>query len=539
MKRNISRTLSFIVASVVFGGMVSGCNKNTSVTNSNSASTQKEVNYPIKTDVTLSYWCYYYGDSSFGNSIGDLPFGKELEKETGIKVKWIHPAKGAESEQFNLLLASGSLPDIIQTNWYKFPGGPEKAIADNIIAPLNDLISKDSPNLKKLLDSNKSVNKMVKTDAGKYYVYPYLRTLEADLPPVYQGPMVRKDWLSDLGLQIPTTIDEWEVMLKAFKDKKNAQSPFTTYSFVTGAPMNTSSLFMGAYGVMDDFYLKNGKVVYGPTQEGFKSYLTLMNSWYKQGLIDKDIFSVDQKTADAEMLSGKAGSTVGNLGGTLGKYIDTMKTKDPKYDVVGVPFPSLKKDEKTPMGHLGYIYGDSNGSAAISATSKNKDLAAQYLDYAYSRKGQLLYNFGIEGTSYTMVNGVPTYTDLITKNPKLPLAQAVTGYTNNNAANVIDPDEFKQYSLPYDQEKKAMDQWKLTDEAKYQIPPVTATQEESSELASVMNDVINYKQEMVVKFILGQEPLSNFDKYVAQINKLGIDKAVKIKEAAIARYNKR
>jgi len=539
MKKNISRSLTFIVASMVLIGTFSGCKKNTTQTSSKSESIPAVATYPIKTDTTLTYWCYFYGDSSFGTNIGELPFGKELEKKTGVKVKYIHPAKGSETEQFNLLLASGDLPDIISTNWYKFSGGPEKAISNNIITPLNELIKENSPNLKKLLDGNKNVNKMVQTDTGNYYVYPYLRTLETDLPPVYTGAMVRKDWLDDLGLQIPTTIDEWTVMLKAFKEKKNAESPFTAYLFSTGGPMKSSSLFMGAYGVMDDFYLQDGKVLYGPTQEGFKGYLTQMNSWYKQGLIDKDIFSVDQKTADAKMISGKSGSIVGNLGGNMGKYLDAQKAKDTKYDLVGVPFPSLKKGEMTPIGHLGYIYGDSNGSAAISATSKNKVLAAQYLDYAYSREGQLVYNFGIEGTSYSMVNNVPTYSDIITKNPKLTLAQAVTGYTGNNSANVIDPDSFKQFSTPYEQQKKAVDQWKLTDTAKHQIPPVTATQEESSELSSVMNDVESYKQEMIVKFILGVEPLSNFDKYVDQINKLGIDNAVKIKEAALVRYNKR
>jgi putative aldouronate transport system substrate-binding protein len=380
---------------------------------------------------------------------------------------------------------------------------------------------------------------MVKTDAGKYYVFPLLRTLEADLPPVYTGPIVRKDWLNDLGLTTPTTIQEWEVMLKAFKEKKNAESPFTAYTFSSGGLMKTSAMFASAYGVMDDFFVKDGKVIYGPIQSGFKEYLTLMNKWYKDGLIDKDIFTMDQKTADAKMLSGKSGSLVGNLGGNMGKYLDAMRAKDPKYDLVGVPYPTLKKGDKPMFGQLAYIYGDSNGSSAITAASKNKELAAQYLDYAYSKEGQLLYNFGIEGTSYDMVNGVPTYSEQMTKNPKLTFSQAVTGYTSTNSSVVLHPEFFKQFSLPLSQQEEAMDNWKNTDMKKYQIPPITATKEESSDLAAIMNDVESYKQEMAAKFILGTEPLTNFDKFVEQIKKLGIDKAVKIKEAAIERYNKR
>jgi putative aldouronate transport system substrate-binding protein len=536
------KIISILAVSLILSSIFSGCKKTEPIANQ-SPSLDKTptatITYPLKSDVTLSYWCYYYGDAFYGTNFGDLPIGKELEKKTGVKVKWIHPAKGSESEQFNLMLAGGELPDIIQTNWFKFAGGPEKAISDSIITPLNDIINANAPNLKNLLTSNKDLDKMVKTDAGKYYVFPLLRTLEADLPPVYTGPIVRKDWLNDLGLTTPTTIQEWEVMLKAFKEKKNAESPFTAYTFSSGGLMKTSAMFASAYGVMDDFFVKDGKVIYGPIQSGFKEYLTLMNKWYKDGLIDKDIFTMDQKTADAKMLSGKSGSLVGNLGGNMGKYLDAMRAKDPKYDLVGVPYPTLKKGDKPMFGQLAYIYGDSNGSSAITAASKNKELAAQYLDYAYSKEGQLLYNFGIEGTSYDMVNGVPTYSEQMTKNPKLTFSQAVTGYTSTNSSVVLHPEFFKQFSLPLSQQEEAMDNWKNTDMKKYQIPPITATKEESSDLAAIMNDVESYKQEMAAKFILGTEPLTNFDKFVEQIKKLGIDKAVKIKEAAIERYNKR
>jgi putative aldouronate transport system substrate-binding protein len=540
MNKNIKKVSSAIAMSVLLSSALSGCKKAEPVMSPSLDNTPAAViTYPLKSDVTLSYWCYFYGDAAYGTNLGDLPVGKELEKKTGVRVKWIHPARGSESEQFNLMLAGGELPDIIQTNWFRFAGGPEKAISDNIIIPLNDIINKNAPNLKTLLTANKDIDKMVKTDAGNYYVFPLLRTLEADLPPVYTGPMVRKDWLDDLGLKVPTTIEEWEVMLKAFKEKKNVESPFTAYSFSAGGLMKSSAMFASAYGVMDDFYIKDGKTVYGPTQSGFKEYLTLMNKWYKAGLIDKDIFTIDQKTADAKILSGKTGSLVGNLGGNMGKYLDAMRAKDPKYDLIGAPYPTLKKGDKPIFGQLAYIYGDSNGSSAITAASKNKELAAKYLDYAYSKEGQMLYNFGIEGTSYNMINGVPTYSDQMTKDPKLTFAQAVTGYTSTNSSVVLHAEFFKQFSLPLPQQKDAMEKWKNTDMKKYQMPPVTATKEESSEIASVMNDVESYKQEMVAKFILGTEPLEGFDKFVAQINKLGLERVLKLKDAAIERYNKR
>ncbi len=59
------------------------------------------------------------------------------------------------------------------------------------------------------------------------------------------------------------------------------------------------------------------------------------------------------------------------------------------------------------------------------------------------------------------------------------------------------------------------------------LAPVTPSPEESTELFSIMNQIDTYREEMVIKFILGLESLDNFDKYLAQIKKLGIDRAVR------------
>lgn len=104
-----------------------------------------------------------------------------------------------------------------------YPGGPEKAITDKVILPLNDLIDKSAPNLKKLLQQDKELDKMIKTDNGTYYAFPMIRP---DNGLVFRGPMIRKDWLDELNLQVPTTIDEWYTVLKAFKEKKGQQRRF-------------------------------------------------------------------------------------------------------------------------------------------------------------------------------------------------------------------------------------------------------------------------------------------------------------------------
>ena len=60
-------------------------------------------------------------------------FAKELEKQTGVKLKFIHPPKNKGGENFQMLLASRELPDIMASEWYSVAGGPQKAIPDGYI----------------------------------------------------------------------------------------------------------------------------------------------------------------------------------------------------------------------------------------------------------------------------------------------------------------------------------------------------------------------------------------------------------------------
>jgi len=71
------------------------------------------------------------------------------------------------------------------------------------------------------------------------------------------------------------------------------------------------------------------------------------------------------------------------------------------------------------------------------------------------------------------------------------------------------------------------------------MPPINLTDEENRKYSPIMTEVNTFKDEKTLKFILGAESLDKFDDYVKQINKMKIDEATKIKQAALERYNKR
>ncbi|UOK66201.1 extracellular solute-binding protein [Paenibacillus sp. OVF10] len=130
----------------------------------------------------------------------------------------MRPPANQAKEAINVLLTSGELPDMIEYEWSNYPGGPEKAIKDGYILRLNDVIDQYTPHLKQYLNEHPDIDMQIRTASGSYYAFPFIQG--DDKLRTYQGPIIRKDWLDELGLDVPTTIDEWHTMLQAFKDKR-------------------------------------------------------------------------------------------------------------------------------------------------------------------------------------------------------------------------------------------------------------------------------------------------------------------------------
>jgi putative aldouronate transport system substrate-binding protein len=503
---------------------------------------------PISTDgLTLSYWVETNPNiTATSKTFNDISLYKEMEKRTGVHLDFQHPPTGPNQgrEQFSLMVASGQYPDIIETNWLNgyYQGGPSKALKDGIIIRLNDLIDQHAPNLKKVLDEHPDWRKQVVTDEGDLYCFPFLRGDPALL--VFAGPVVRQDYFDKLSLKTPTTIDEWHAALTKIKGQDlNGNgttdewpfSPWKDNSFRGGF---NNHAFVGAWGVTTGFYQDKGTVKFGPLQPEFKEFLATMVAWYKEGLIDPDTISFDQKAYDAKMTGGTMATGVMNVGGGIGKFMGLMQEKDPNFKLVGVPYPVLKAGETPQLGQRDNVF-PGNG-AAITGSNKHVEESVRLLDYAYSTEGGLLFNFGVEGLSYKMVNGYPTYTDLLMHNPDgLPVAQAMAANIRGNSSGPFVQD--KRYVEQYFQLPVQQDAYKIWQQPtnEKQMPPVTPSMDESRRFAKIMGDINTRFDEVFAKVLTGAQPVDSWDTFLAEMQQLGIEEATQIQQAALERYNKR
>lgn len=523
------RILSAVLAAVISVAMCS-CGSDKKET----ASTDIDLSgYPIETDATLSYWMPLNANvSSVSTSMGDTKFAKERAKRTGVEVEYIHPPVGQQTENFNLMIASGQLPDIIEYNWTKFSGGPDAAINNNVIIPLEDLIKDYAPNLSAYLEKNPDVDKDIRSKDGHIYAFPFIRSEEKLW--VSAGPIVRDDWLKELGLEIPKTTEDWENMLIAFRDKKNVKAPLSVRS-------SDTRFLLALVHAYNGLYQENGEVKYGPFESGFKEALQTLNRWYKEGLLDNNYTLVDVTRLDSNVLNGDTGATYQSGGGGLGKWIQS-KEEDSSFSLAGISFPTEVDGSPNKFAVVSSKYsGDS--SAAISSSCKNPELAVKYLDYLYSEEGHMLANFGVEGESFEWINDYPTYTDAIMKNPDgLTVSQAMAqNFLSSMAGPFIQDVRYieQYYSTP--QQQNALSQWTKSAKASTaaKLPLLFYSSSESKEYSSILNDANKFNSENIAAFISGGRSFDEFDDYIKDLKKLNVERAIEITQAALDEYNKK
>lgn len=535
---NKKRTLLAVSAAVAASMLLASCGGEEKVSK---IADMNLDSYPIKTDAELTYWVALDTNvTATCSNLGETPFAKEMEKRTGVKVKYIHPAIGQEAEAFSLMVASDELADIVEYNWVTALGGPSSSIKDKVIIPLTDKMEQYAPNLTAHLKADSALDAMVKTDEGDYYVFPFVRNY-LEYPDTVvglggsctNGPVIRRDWLDDLGLEEPTTPQELEVVLREFKDKKGATAPLTALKYETYK-------LMALFSATNDFYLDGDTIKYGVFDEEYKTGLSELARWFKEGLLDKNYISADQTMVDSNMLNGNSGVTYASGGSGIGKWLDTMKDKDPKFNVTALQYMAKEKGGK-PRFVLAASAYSGYGSAAITTQCEYPELAMKYLDYGYSKEGQMLYNFGVEGETYEMVDGKPKFTDYVHNNPDgLSQTQAMSRYLRAYVWGPFLHDNLN--SIEYyqkEQQKDAAKKWTfgLEEASKRKVPAaLIMSAEENEEYAQIMTEVEKYRDEMTASIISGIQPVDKYDEMVQRIKELKIDRAIEIKQAAYNRY---
>lgn len=550
MKSNLlrKRGTAALAAGVLAVTSIVGCGEKTSNIDTNTTEAtigttgetvgkeeSNTVSYPMA-GVTLTYGMTTAGAwKDRYNSFAELPLGQELQKQTGVTLDMVQVENNSA---MNLLIASGELPDIIGFNWQgNYTGGEEKAIEDGVIYGMSEeFVKENAPDYWKVLSENPELLKQVKTPSGDIFGFAFI--LGDEILKTGFGLIVRDDWCEELGLEVPETADEYYEMLKAFKEKKGVEIPLCVTMGNLGSMLDSGIITSPFHLVTRDFYVNEGEVNLGFYQEEYKDVLAWLNKIYTEGLLDPNFATIDQATVTSNMLTGKSGASAGACGSVLGTWLNTNKDIA-EFSLAGAKNLVAKRGDTALYGH--YNTDIVGSTAVITDSCKDKEAAANYLNYGYTEEGHMLYNFGIEGVSYEMVDGKPVYTDLIMNNPDgLTIQKALSEYqlAYGNGPFVQDKDYLMQY-YSTDEQKEALDAWTDNTAKNYKLPRISINSDDIGEYSSLISDIETYRDEMAIKFIRGTESLENYDKYLNTLKTMGADRLIEIVQNAVYEYNSR
>lgn len=231
---------------------------------------------------------------------GDKKCAVDAENDTNVQIDYQEIAPTAWKEKVNILFASNDLPDA-------FIGtGIRPEVNYKQLHALDDLIEKYGPNIQYIFESVPGLEEALVLPDGKIHSLP----IGGNAPHNEIDSMmwVNKTWLDNLGMEIPTTTDEFYEMLKAFKTEdpngngKNDEIPYTfEKAFGYGTTIEN---FYGAFGVVDSdshLFNKDGTLLFAPQEQGYYDTLEYLHKLYAEGLIDPDVFAMSQDQYNAKI----------------------------------------------------------------------------------------------------------------------------------------------------------------------------------------------------------------------------------------------
>jgi len=465
-----------------------------------------------------------------------VPNWKEVEKATGVKLSWDLISTQVKEQKFNLLMASGELPDIVA--YYEGKGGHSSINRfgeEGAFIPLEDLIRKYAPNLKKTLLENREIKDMITAQDGHIYFVPMLAAIKAA-----RGWYIRYDWLDKLGLKIPKTTDELYKVLVAFRDRdpngngKKDEIPLVFRRRGDDAFYNIQA-FAYAFDADMAWVLRGNKVHFGPAEPQYKDYLAYINKLYSAKLIDQEVLTRPGNPRN-ELFGKNLAGCIHDWFASTASLNDTLKGKIPGFNLRHMPPPVGTAKKAYTRIQMSRVRKD--GGWAITFSDKNPVETIKMMDFIYSKKGIILTNFGVEGRDYAMVNGEPVYTDLIKHNPNgLGFHESlVSEGCQWKIGMVQDINYEKQFAnkIAFAARKDYQDNYIID-----AFPMLSFTEDETNVLKDKYSQIRSYVLENTAKFMVGARPLADFDKFVKELNDMGLKDVTAIYQKAYERKFKK
>ncbi|MCU6707834.1 extracellular solute-binding protein [Paenibacillus sp. J5C_2022] len=331
--------------------------------------------------------------SSDEGTYEDNRWVKWIREQSDIDVSIVPVPRNQSQDSLNVLFASGQAPDLVWEYDRSYIG---KLVTQGVIQPIGDYIEKYSTSYKKYLEENPDLLPHLTFD-GEIYAVATKRPIIAI---ANHGMWIRQDWLDELNLEQPTTVEAFIEVAKAFKEHYPDSTPIVGHT--------SNDIYAAMYGAMNFlWYLEDGKMQYGATVDRFSEVIGLEKQLYELGLVDREYLTDNDNQRSKQLwTTGKAGIYLGQWGnGNVDIMTQDLLTNVP--DAKPVPLEMVA----SPYGKYGaYQESSPNIFVAFNKDMKNPKAAIEYLDWMVD-EGWFPLVYGDEGVHYNLVDGVPKRLD--------------------------------------------------------------------------------------------------------------------------------
>lgn len=571
MKRKFKKSVAMLLAASM-AIAITACGSSTGETvNSGSAATNEatkeeagdtgkvtvnETGYPITSEeitVTLS------GPMPSGledwTKVADI---EEYATRLGIRLDCNFYETDWET-QLTLMVAGDELPDML--------AGCSMNVSDvnewgeeGYFLDLNEYIDL-MPNLQAFFEKYPELEAFCTTSDGHIYGLPKLRV---DMTDRLTRSFINKQWLENLGLSMPTSIDEYYDVLVAFKEQDangngdpNDEVPLLFTSDEGGYSAIEKTL-LDAFGIYtsDINYIlqadENGKVELAHTGDKYKEYLRFLNKLYKEGLMEQEAFTI---TSD-EVTTRQQNEIYGSFGCGSAPFV--MANKDISYDANWLALAGLYSDFNKERNVSISSPVQNSILVAVNGNVENPEAMARFIDYFYTEEGMLSATKGYDGVTFDMVDDELLGT-------KVPQMRVPEGYTSgeeyrykgailNEALNLVEKNIDRQamfdssrevlqkpeFVAEYGWAARVIDAFKADGVNGIDAYPVVSyTAEEVKERGDIQKDIKTYLKQARAQFITGELDLDkDWDTYVSTLEQMNLGRLLEIEQAAYDRYSK-
>lgn len=312
------------------------------------------------------------------SSTGEFYMLDVFKEQTNVDVELEIYAYENATEKLNLALNSGTYADVIGGWTLSDAMILTYGVEQGVFIPLEGIFEEYCPNISAILDLEGVREKMTAPD-GHIYTIPYV----CGDTTVGYSPYINSRWLENVGMDMPTTTDEFEAVLKAFKEQDangngdpSDEIPFSTdpnnkhleaMAGYFGLPMNKQGLTV----------LDNGETAFAATSDTYREFLSWFNKLYEQGLVDTEIFTQDSATWEGKGNQDMYGVSIAYGSSEYAGYV--VGTEKSEYD----PLPVLNADNG------GVWLRDTPGNsvyrtqAVITDNAEHPEIIARWFDNAF------------------------------------------------------------------------------------------------------------------------------------------------------------